>query len=45
MDVRTCLSQMLSIKDKATDKALIKFISGEYSDYDVKKNRVNGENR
>lgn len=36
MDVRTCLSQMLSIKDKATDKALIKFISGEYSVYDVK---------
>ena len=36
MDVRTCLSQVLSVTDKTTDKALQKFISGEYDIYDVK---------
>lgn len=36
MDVRTCLSQMLNVADKTTDKALESFISGEYSVYDVK---------
>lgn len=36
MDVRTCLSQVLKVNDKVTDKALQKFISGEFSVYDVK---------
>lgn len=35
MDVRTCLSQVLNVADKATDKALQKFITGEYDVYDV----------
>ena len=36
MDVRTCFSQVLKVEDKITDKALKKFISGEYDVYDVK---------
>lgn len=36
MDVRTCLSQVLNVADKITDKALEKFISGEYDVYEVK---------
>ncbi|WP_455579138.1 hypothetical protein [Faecalibacillus intestinalis] len=36
MDVRTCFSQVLTVEDKATDKALLKFISGEFDIYDVK---------
>ena len=35
MDVRTCFSQVLKVADKTTDKALKKFIAGEYSVYDV----------
>ena len=36
MDVRTCLSQVLNVADKITDKALEKFISGDYDVYEVK---------
>ncbi len=36
MDVRTEFSKVLTVNDKATDKALKKFIDGEYSIYDVK---------
>lgn len=36
MDVRTCLSQVLKVEDKITDKALQRFINGEYDIYDVK---------
>lgn len=35
MDVRTCLSQVLNVADKVTDKSLQKFITGEYDVYDV----------
>ncbi|MEG0408405.1 MAG: ParB N-terminal domain-containing protein, partial [Bacilli bacterium] len=36
MDVRTEFSKVLTVNDKSTDKALKKFINGDYSIYDVK---------
>lgn len=36
MDVRTCLSQVLNVADKTTDKALQKFITGEFEVYEVR---------